>query len=271
MVGSAGEAIRLWWGRRRSCTSHRFTDAWSVRADDVRTDRDLSRATVHPVTANYENFIGPPDLLDLIDRYTPAHGSGVAQLVGFEYQFAALVWLRATVHRAVETETAALRKLEESGRHRVAGYETESDDVLRESILLLEMDAAAISSGAVIATCCGALESLLTELLPPPPSQRQAPRGLVPKARALAAMWPNLAAAEALVDHVKWLADRRNSFAHRLLDESGPCEQDPNAPSYTFDNDAVEEAFERVGVITSILNMGYDGYLLRRDGGEHSS
>ncbi|WP_445183544.1 hypothetical protein ACTXG6_34545 [Pseudonocardia sp. Cha107L01] len=46
--------------------------------------------------------------------------------------------------------------------------------------------------------------------------------GLIRKARALAELWPDPGEARTLLDDVQWLAARRNSFAHRLLDEGGP-------------------------------------------------
>lgn len=77
---------------------------------------------------------------------------------------------------------------------------------LDESISVLEKDTAQISSGAIIATCSSALESLFTDLLPEPSTRRRAPRGLMPKARALAERWPDTEAAADVLEHVAWLA-----------------------------------------------------------------
>jgi hypothetical protein len=134
---------------------------------------------------------------------------------------------------------------------------------LDESISVLEKDTAQISSGAIIATCSSALESLFTDLLPEPSTRRRAPRGLMPKARALAERWPDTEAAADVLEHVAWLAERRNSFAHRLIDEGGPW--DPIGTRYEFDGEVVEEAFERIGEAVTILSQGYDQYVSRRD------
>ena len=116
----------------------------------------------------------------------------------------------------------------------------------------------------IITACSSALESLFTDLLPDASSQRRAPRGLVAKAQALATVWPDAEAANEFVKHVRWLAQRRNSFAHRLIDEGGPW--DPTGIKYAFDDEAVQETFRRVGGIVMLLDQGYDAYLSRGQG-----
>jgi hypothetical protein len=63
---------------------------------------------------------------------------------------------------------------------------------------------------------------------------------------------------DAVLEHVRWLAKRRNSFAHRLIDEGGPW--DPTGTKYEFDEQLVEETFERIGEAVTILNDAYDQY-----------
>lgn len=201
------------------------------------------------------------DVISAAETYLVLYES-VADFVKFECQFAAVVWLHRTVTNDVAAEVHSLRALRESGRHRVRGWEGESDLVLDETIGVLELDAAQIGAGAIVATCSSALESLFTDLLPAPSSRRSAPRGLVAKAQALATLWPDAEAAATVLEHVRWLAERRNSFAHRLIDEGGPW--DTTGAKYRFDSDAVEETFERVGEAVTILSQGYDDYASRR-------
>lgn len=202
---------------------------------------------------------GPPDLFAAAQDFISVPAD-VAEMVQFEYRFSALVWLYRSIHTALESETRKLRELGKSGQHLVRGWEAESDDALSESVGLLEHDAAPIAAGTLITACCSALESLLTDLLPP---HLNVKRGLMSKTRTLHSLWPDTDAADALLTHVEWLVHRRNSFAHRLVDEGRPWDSDPEATSYTFDHTAVGEAFGHMGEIADLLNGGYDDYARR--------
>lgn len=103
----------------------------------------------------------------------------------------------------------------------------------------------------VIVACCSALESLLTDLAPD-----TAPRGLRAKARAVADRLRNPDEAAVLIGHTDRLSQRRNSFAHRLLDDDEHHGQTHD--HVTFDSDAVEETFVRCGRIASLLDERYD-------------
>jgi hypothetical protein len=52
-----------------------------------------------------------------------------------------------------------------------------------------------------------------------------------------------------------------------LLDEGGPWDENPRAARFTFDDEAVEETFGRMGEIAGILAAGYDAYSSRGDHG----
>lgn len=192
----------------------------------------------------------PFDHLTLIEPYMPV-SAGVPEVVEFEYRFATLVWLHRTMNAAIDAEDVRLREIMRQGTPREPGWEGESDLMLEESILNLEQDAAPISAGAILAACCSALESLLTVLLP-----GRSLRGLMPKARALAAAWPDREEAVRVVENAEWLAARRNSFAHRLTDEGGYWDGNRNSRGYVFDDDAVEETFARCGEIASLSIIG---------------
>jgi hypothetical protein len=132
----------------------------------------------------------------------------------------------------------------------VADWSGESDDNLREEGHLLG-DMSTISAGAVIAACAAALESLATSLLDRDTDAPLRKRGLQVKIAALIERWPHLAEPQMIRDSTKWIAERRNAFAHSLLDEVEPWKRSPG--SWTFDDDAVEDAFTRVGEVASCL------------------
>jgi hypothetical protein len=143
-----------------------------------RYSQPVTPAHDEPV-AEVDDRVDYFDVFELVKPYVQI-GASVAELVKFEYRFAALVWLHHTVAAAIDTEVGELLAVRGSGAHRFPGYETESDDVLDESIGLLQQDAAPISAGTIVAACCSALESLLTDLLPAP--QNVSLRGLMRKA-----------------------------------------------------------------------------------------
>ncbi|MFF1819712.1 hypothetical protein ACFVWG_20600 [Kribbella sp. NPDC058245] len=203
----------------------------------------------------------PFDVHNLLEPYMQL-SSGVIQFVRFEYQIAGLVWLHRATTAAIDAEVENLAAIRGSGAHLVPGYDAESDDNLDDSLDLLDQDVAPISAGTILMACCGALESLLTDLLPT--SDRIEVRGLSRKVQALMALWPQRATVEHVLENTRWLTQRRNSFAHRLLDEGGPWETNPDAPRFVFGEDMVEESFERVGEIAEILDVGYGRYSTRR-------
>ncbi|MBF6238707.1 hypothetical protein IU474_16785 [Nocardia otitidiscaviarum] len=207
--------------------------------------------------------VNPPldyfDHLALVEPYMPV-SARVPEVIEFECRLAMLVWLHHTVNAAIEAEDHRLREIMRQGTHRVSGWEGESDMMLNDSILILQQDAAPVSAGAILAASCSALESMLTALLP-----GRSLRGLMPKAQALADIWPDSGQAERIREAAKWLAERRNSFAHRLIDEGGPWDDNPNSRSFVFDDEAVEEAFECCGMIATLIDYRYDEFVRRRD------
>ncbi|MGP3922442.1 hypothetical protein [Streptomyces sp. 8N616] len=56
--------------------------------------------------------------------------------------------------------------------------------------------------------------------------------------------------------HVAWLKDRRNSFAHRLIDEDRVEHDEPCA--WTFDDDMADEALVRVSAVARMLEEGWE-------------
>ncbi|WP_378682015.1 hypothetical protein [Nocardia sp. GCM10030253] len=189
--------------------------------------------------------------LELADPYI-ALGPGYVEVLVFQYRLCALIWLHRTTSAAIDTELARLAETEETGSHRVPGWEGESDLVLSELQGILNGEAAPLGAGTIMASCCSALESLLTDMLP-----TCSRRGLRPKAQAVANLLADRKEADAIVEHADWLAKRRNSFAHRLTDEGGHWD-DPNSQRYDFDDDAVEETFERCGEIATLLDKRHE-------------
>ncbi|GAA1706928.1 hypothetical protein GCM10009745_63490 [Kribbella yunnanensis] len=222
-------------------------------------------------SADHEPDAGRPidhfDVAQLVEPYMPA-GQGISNFVLFEYRFAALVWLHRTVATALDAEVGRLLTIRRSGVHRIPGWAGESDMTLDDSMGLLQYDAAPISAGAIVAGCCSALESLLTYL--PSAGQDVARGGLLRKVRALVELLPDRADADLVIDNARWLAERRNSFAHRLLDEGGLWDKAPGATSFTFDDELVEESFARLGEIAGILAARYEAYSSGADGRDES-
>ncbi|WP_285664977.1 hypothetical protein [Actinorhabdospora filicis] len=64
-----------------------------------------------------------------------------------------------------------------------------------------------------------------------------------------------------LLESTTWLAERRNSFAHQFIDEAGI--PGVAAGRLDFTDDAVEEAFHRVGRSAMILADGWEAHLRR--------
>ncbi|MBF6302554.1 hypothetical protein IU459_34190 [Nocardia amamiensis] len=189
---------------------------------------------------------------ELADPYM-ALGQGDVDVLVFQYRLCALIWLHRTTSAAIDTELARLAEMEETGSHRVPGWQGELDLVLSEVQGILNGEAAPVGAGTIIASCCSALESLLTDMLP-----TGSRRGLRPKAQAVANLLADREEADAIVEHDDWLAKQRNSFAHRLTDEGGHWDDDPNSQRYDFDDDTVEETFERCGEIATLLDKRYE-------------
>lgn len=199
-----------------------------------------------------DEFMEPPNYLFLTEPYFSL-SVGYSEVVAFGGRLAALIWLHRTITHAVGVEAVRLAKIAETGSHRVPGWEGECDHTLDQSILLLEMGATPVAAGAIVAACCSALESLFADLLVTPGRQ-----GLRAKARAMCELITDPVQAESISADVEWLAARRNSFAHRLIDEGGPWDLDRGAKQHVFDDAAVEESFVRCGSIASILDEHYD-------------
>lgn len=102
---------------------------------------------------------------ELADPYMVL-GPGNVEVAVFRYRLCALIWLYRTTSAAIETELARLTKMEETGSHRVPGWEGESDMVLDEVQGILDGEAAPVGAGTIMASCCSALELLLTGMLP---------------------------------------------------------------------------------------------------------
>ncbi|MGW1910215.1 hypothetical protein ACWCQS_05490 [Streptomyces sp. NPDC002076] len=74
--------------------------------------------------------------------------------------------------------------------------------------------------------------------------------------------WSASVDAAVLDDHVTGLRERRNAFAHRLIDDVDVQWRD-RIPQWDFDDDAVDEALARVGEIAWMLEEGCEQQLVR--------
>ncbi|MEU7753748.1 hypothetical protein [Micromonospora sp. NPDC049171] len=212
----------------------------------------------------------PVDEEDLINAVWMAEDYFVAgsyvEFVQFDNRLAALIWLHRSLSRTLTDGIGRLRSLRASGQHldpRRWGHTDadrswfgpgEYDHVVGESLAILETDATSIGGGVVIMSATAALESLMTDLLDQPGDEPLHRTGLRRKAAALSERWGGHTDQESLQDHIHWLADRRNAFAHNLIDHEGPWPRSP-LPG-RFDATEVEEALQRVGQAAFILQAG---------------
>ncbi|WP_030441834.1 hypothetical protein [Actinoplanes subtropicus] len=81
-------------------------------------------------------------------------------------------------------------------------------------------------------------------------------KGLQQKIGALLDRWPDGEDSAEIRADVKWVADRRNAFAHSLLDEADLS--DRFRGKWTFDAAAVEDAFIRVGSVAESFAVARD-------------
>lgn len=205
---------------------------------------------------------------DFADAYIDYDFCERVELVGFARRLSGLIWLHRTVAKGVDAITKKHSHLERTGEHRVPGWAGESDMLLEEEIYLRQ-DVLNISAGSIIVACAAALESLVTDLLDRDQDKSLHKKGLQQKINALIERRPDLPEPDQIREDVKWIADRRNAFAHSLLDEV-ELSAHPQK-SLAFDNDAVEEAFERAGAIATNLAIAQNSDFRPADEGNDAA
>ncbi|WP_328508352.1 hypothetical protein OG981_53445 [Streptomyces mirabilis] len=198
-------------------------------------------------------------VLDLGDDYFfSVHGR--VEFIVFEYRVASLAWLRDRTVHSVDAELAELRATRTSAAHRIPGWEGESDQVLDESLAVLDEETRQIGAGIIVLLAAAALESLMNHMLDQPSDTRLHRAGLARKADELAARWQTAIDVTEFREDVGWLRKRRNVFAHRLIDdEPGPT------PAEVFDDDMAHEALVRMSAIAWMLEEGWEEYLTRQN------
>ncbi|MGX9228535.1 hypothetical protein ACWV95_24535 [Streptomyces albus] len=154
-----------------------------------------------------------------------------------------------------------MRAIRATGTHRGKGWEAESDEALDESVFMLDSDIRQISAGVIIVAAVAALESLMNQMLDQPGDDDLHRAGLTRKARELATRWSDAVDAAVLEEDVVWLRERRNSFAHRLIDDVD-IQWRGSVPDWDFDGATADEALVRVGEIASMLEEGWEQALL---------
>ncbi|MFF2566721.1 hypothetical protein [Streptomyces sp. NPDC058084] len=187
---------------------------------------------------------------------------GRIEFVDFEYRLSSLAWLRDKIAKSVDEELAELRAARKSGSHRVTGWEGESDMMLDESVHVLDTDTRQISAGVIVAAAVAALESLMNRLLDRADDSDLHRAGLTRKGRELVERWQDTVDGRELEDHVLWLRERRNSFAHRLIDDVDP-QWNAQPPTWDFDDAAADEALQRVSAVAWLLEEGWEQHLTR--------
>ena len=192
---------------------------------------------------------------DFADAYIPRELCGDdTALDEFYRRLSGLIWLHRAVGQSVKAMAEKHARQRQTGEHRVPGWAAESDMVLDEEIYLREA-LSKVNSGALMASCAAALESLATAFLYREEDRPLQRKGLQRKISALLERWPEIEDADQIRDDVKWVADRRNAFAHSLIDEAETYGR-VRGP-WTFDEAAVEEAFDRVGWVAGNLATAY--------------
>ncbi|MFD9432704.1 hypothetical protein [Streptomyces sp. NPDC060002] len=193
------------------------------------------------------------------DEYFISRHSRI-EFVSFEYRISSLAWLRSKITKSVDVELAELHAHREARAHRVRGWEGESDLILDESVNVLDTDVRQISAGVIVVASVAALESLMNQMLDQPGDERLHRAGLTQKARELAARWSAVIDRTELDEHIPWLRDRRNSFAHRLIDDVDP-QWRTQPPAWDFDDDMADEALARISAVAWMLEAGWEQHL----------
>jgi hypothetical protein len=205
----------------------------------------------------------------LADDYFEANGR--VEFVQFAGRMAALVWLHRSMSATLVEGVSGLRALEASGKHRDPAFwghgdrdsnsvgPAEYDLVLGESLGVLQQDATPMCGGVIILSGTAALESLMTDLLDQPQDSSIRKAGLRRKTAELRRRWEGYIDGDALAENVEWLAERRNAFAHNLIDGDGDWPRSL-APG-RFNADAVEEALHIIGDAAHILQSGWEQHL----------
>ncbi|MFI1735188.1 hypothetical protein ACH40E_39415 [Streptomyces acidicola] len=193
------------------------------------------------------------------DEYFTSRHSRI-EFVSFEYRISSLAWLRGRITKSVDVELAELRAHRKSGAHRVPGWEGESDLMLDESETVLDTDVRQISAGVIVVAAIAALESLMNQMLNQPNDERVHKAGFTQKARELAARWSAVIDRTELDEHISWLRERRNSFAHRLIDDVDR-QWRTSTPPWNFDDEMAGETLARASAVAWILEAGWEHYL----------
>lgn len=147
------------------------------------------------------------------------------------------------VYRSTRAQLESMREkllqVKQSGKHRVPGWEGESDMVMDENLGILE-DSYIIAAGAATVTAVAALEALLIDLAP---DSNGAPSGLhALLTRFLDVHGGKLSRSnrKSIIGKELKIGKRRNQFAHAL---TGSYFDQSNTSAHMFTEEALEETF----------------------------
>ncbi|WP_146605677.1 hypothetical protein [Micromonospora craterilacus] len=179
---------------------------------DERGDPDLSRplTQLEHVQVYWANADNDPE--SLADLYLNFHDFGRVEFLLFKGRLSAAILVARSARIATSRLMARLEQQRRDGSHRVPGWEVESDDVLEESVGVVQ-DAEEIAIGSAILAAVAALELLLKEL-----SDSTGKRSGLDQTLKDFLTRRNASSdeTERIIKMVSRVRERRNSFAHTL-------------------------------------------------------
>jgi hypothetical protein len=124
---------------------------------DDKGDPDLSRplTQLEHVEAYWANADNDPD--SLANLYLNFHDFGRVEFLLFRGRLSTAILVARSARNATSRLKARLEQQRQDGSHRVTGWEAESDDVLEESLGIVQ-NTQEIAIGAAILTAVAALE-----------------------------------------------------------------------------------------------------------------
>jgi hypothetical protein len=180
-------------------------------ADD-KGDPDFLRplTQLEHVEAYWANADNDPS--SLADLYLDSHDFGRIEFLLFKDRLSAAILVARSARNATSRLKARLEQQRQDGSHRVPGWEGESDDVLENSLDVVQ-NAEEIAIGATMLTAVAALELLLKELS----TSTGRRSGLDQTLKDfLARQNASPEKAKRIIEMVSTVRKRRNSFAHTL-------------------------------------------------------
>ncbi len=223
---------------------------------DLKRDSDGSMIMpgyYHAAEDGHPDFLHPMTKSEVVELYWATQEdepSSAASLYLNFHQFDTIEYLifsnrlssAILMYRSTRDQLKEMRgkflEVKQSGRHRVSGWEGESDMAMDENLGVIE-DAYIIAAGTATVAAVAALESLLIDLVP---DDQDAPSGLHDLLTGFLDAHGRLSRSKrrSLIGKELKIGKRRNQFAHALM---GSYFDQSNASSGMFTEEALEETF----------------------------